>query len=189
MSAFLESLNTSHWIAIVAIATAIFFGSFTVANYLAGRRERVAKERETTAIVKATINGTYYEHGWRSVQLHIVAASAKPKEFDYYSWRIEHARLLSPRSAVLARADNDDYATGVFYPDLPLRELKGKAKGPQRFALEFFIRFKDRDLGAVARFKVRFSNVHTGVVRTTKVAATLPDNAQYAPEFTATGKG
>jgi hypothetical protein len=65
--AFIESLNTANWIAIAAIIVGIFFGWFTAANYFAGRRERTLKKLTETPEVKATINNTGYENGWRSV--------------------------------------------------------------------------------------------------------------------------
>ena len=55
----------------------------------------------------------------------------------------------------MARAENDDYANGVFYPENLVRSLQGKAEGrPQRFALEFFIKFPGNDRGRKAQFKV-----------------------------------
>jgi hypothetical protein len=56
ITAFIDSLNTGHWIAIVAILVGSFFGSFTVANYLGARRERRLKTQESTPEVRATIN-------------------------------------------------------------------------------------------------------------------------------------
>jgi len=177
-AAFIDSLNTSNWIAILAIIVAIIFGSFTAANYLAGRHERKLKTYETTPEVKATINRTSYRDCWRSVQLHIVAPTEHPQNFQYGNWHIECARLLRPWSAVLARAENDDYATGVFYPDNPVRALLGKAEGrPQRFALEFFIRFKGEDKGKKAKFKVTFSHINGRRRHTEKVWATVPTDA------------
>jgi hypothetical protein len=180
VAAFIDSLNTGHWIAIAAIVIGSFFGSFTVANYLAGRRERKLKSYETTPDIKATINRKLYAGGWRSVQLHIIAP-AEQQNFQTKNWRIDHARLLRPRTgAVLARAENDDYATGVFYPEIPLRELNGKVEGrPQRFALEFFIRFdEDDDRGTAAKFKVAYSHATKRRRHIVKVWATVPSDAE-----------
>jgi hypothetical protein len=177
-AAFVESLNTSNWIAIVAIIATAIFGSFTAANYLAGRRERKLKTYETTPEVKATINGTSYGDRWRSVQLHIVAPAGQPQNFQYGNWHIERARLLRPWNAVLARAENDDYATGVFYPENPVRALVGKAEGrQQRFALEFFIKFKGEDRGKKAKFKMTISHINKRRRHTIKVWAAVPTNA------------
>jgi hypothetical protein len=177
--ALLSSLTIQHGLTIVAIGVAIVFGSFGAANYLAGRRERKLKTFEGTPEVKATINRKSYADGWRSVQLHIVASSGQ-QNFNYANWYIESARLLRPWRAVLARAENDDYATGVFYPDNPVRTLAGKGEGrPQRFALEFFIKFKgDDDKGKSAKFKVTFSHANKRRRHTVKVWATVPNDAE-----------
>jgi hypothetical protein len=129
ITAFASSLNVSNWIAIIAILIAAISLSFNAANYLAGHRERKLRTYESTPLVKATINSKCYKEGWRSVQLHIVPATDNQQNFSYKNWRIERARLLWPASAVLARAENDDYATGVFYPENPVRALEGKAEG------------------------------------------------------------
>lgn len=177
--ALTNSLNTGHWIAIVAILVGSFFGLFTVANYLAGRRERKLKTYETIPEVKATINRTAYKNGWRSVQLHI-AESAESQNFKLANWHIERARLLRPWSAMLARAENDDYATGVFYPEKPVRALAGKPEDrPQRFALEFFIKFKGKnDRGKNAKFKVIFSHIKKRRRYTVRRWADVPANAE-----------
>jgi hypothetical protein len=178
--AFIAALETGHWIAIAAIVVGSFFGSFTVANYLAGRRERKLRTYESTPQVKATINRKAYKDGWRSVQFHMVAAEDHPQNFQYGNWQIERARLLRPWSAILARAENDDYATGVFYPENPVRELAGKPVGRlQRFALEFFIKFKGADdKGLRAKFKVTFSHINGSRRRTVKMWVTVPTDAE-----------
>jgi hypothetical protein len=179
--AFIESLNPK-LIAIVAIFVAIVGVSFTAANYLAGRRERKLKTYEATPEVRATINRRGYELGWRSVQLHLAAAPGQ-HNFRYENWYIESASLVRPWwGAVLARAENDDYATGVFYPDKPVRALAGKAQGrPQRFALEFFIKFKAQDdRGRRAKFKVTFSHANSQRRHTVKVWASVPNDAELA---------
>ena len=101
---------------------------------------------ESTPEVKATINRDYYEGGWRSVQLH-VAPPPDASNFRAGNWRIAIATLLKPAWPIaLARAQDDDYAQRVFYPDNPVRTLSGKLEGrPQRFALEFFIHFRSGD--------------------------------------------
>ena len=179
--AFIDSLNPK-LIAIAATIVAIIGVSFTAANYLAGRRERKLKTYEATPGVKATINRRSYEIGWRSVQLRLVAAPEQ-QNFKYANWHIEHAVLLRPwRGAVLARAENDDYATGVFYPDKPARTLSGKAEGrPQRFALEFFIKFKEQDdRGRRAKFKVTFSHASRQRRHSVKVWARVPNDAELS---------
>lgn len=178
--AFAKTLETGHWIAIIAIVIGSFFGTFTMLNYLAGRRERKLKTYETTPDIKATINRRRYKDGWRSVQLHVVEPS-EGQNFRYENWCIERARLLRPWwGAVLARAENDDYATGVFYPENPVRSLKGKAKDrPQRFALEFFIKFEGKDdKGKKAKFKVTFSHIKKRRRHTLRVWTAVPMNAE-----------
>jgi hypothetical protein len=109
-------------------------------NYLAARRERKLKTYEATPEVRATINKDAYEGGWRSVQLHI-AEPPEGRNFQLKNWYIVRASLLRPAwPVVLARAENDDYASRVFYANDPVRTLNGRGEGrPQRFALEFFI--------------------------------------------------
>lgn len=176
----LASLNTSNWIAIVAVIIAAISTSFTTANYLAGRRERKHRTYESTPVVKASINGLLYEDGWRSVQLHLIAAD-DDKNFKYDNWRIQGAWLLRPWSAKLARAKDDDYASKIFFPEKPVRYLAGKDEGkPQRFALEFFIKFDGEEKGQRAKFKVRFSHMKQNWRRrTVRLWAALPKNAEY----------
>lgn len=181
-AAFIDTLTTGHCIAIVAILVGIFFGSFTVANYIGARRERNAKTHETTPEVKATINKDYYAGGWRSVQLH-VAAPPEQKNFKVDNWRITTACLLKPPWPVaLSRAQNDDYAQGVFNPDDPVRALNGKVDGrPQRFALEFFINFRrEDDRGRRAKFRVTIVRLNKPRTHTLKVWATVPADAATA---------
>jgi hypothetical protein len=177
--AIIDSFNVGHWIAIFAIIVGSFFGSFTVANFLAGRRERKLRTYETTPEVKATINRKRYVGDWRSVQLHIVEG-LEAHNFKFENWHIQRARLLRPwRGAVLARAENDDYAIGVFYPDKSTRVLMGKAEGrPQRFALEFFIKFKGIDRGKGAKFEVAFEHVKKRRPHIIKVWALVPWDAE-----------
>ena len=169
------SFNTGNWIALFAATIAVISCSFAGANYFAGRRERNRKALEGVPIVKATINATTYPHSWRSVQLHLVPLSEENRVFKYDQWQIERAQLLRPRNAVIARAENDDYATGVFYPENPVRVLSGKAAGrPQRFALESFIKFKNQNERPRAKFKVDFSHVNQRQRYTSRVWAQLP---------------
>jgi hypothetical protein len=175
IAVFFASFNTSNWIAVFAAIIAVVSCSFAGANYLAGREERKRRTFEVTPTIKATINSTVYPHHWRSVQLHIVASPGQDQNFKYDHWHIERAQLLRPRSAVLARAENDDYATGVFYPETPVRALVGKAEGrPQRFALEFFIKFKGEEEPKMARFKVSFAHVVQRRRYTVRVWAKVP---------------
>jgi hypothetical protein len=108
-----------------------------LASYLAARRERKLKKYEAIPEVRATINKDTYPGGWRSAQLHVVPRKQHQQfQFNYHDWCIERVRLLRPWRAVLARAENDDYATAVFYPENPVRTLQGKAEGrPQRLEL------------------------------------------------------
>lgn len=179
ISAFINSLTTTNWISIAAIAVAVFFGTFTALNYRAGQRERKLKNAEALPEVKATINRKRYPDGWRSVQLHMIAQPSG-QNFHYENWVIEGTQLLRPWSAILARAENDDYATGVFYPDSPVRKLKGKAEGrPQRFALEFFIKLKSKDdKGKSAKFKVTYSHVNKRTRKTVKLWVSVPTDAE-----------
>ncbi len=180
MVAFIDSLTTQHWLTIAGLALAIFIGYFTITGQLAQRRERKLKTYETTPEVRAVINRKRYDRGWRSVQLHI-SQPTEQQNFNYENWYIERARLLKPcLRAILARAENDDYATGVFYLDKTVRMLKGKAEGrPQRFALEFFIKFKGKDdRGKKAKFKVTFSHVKNRRCHTARVWASVPANAE-----------
>ena len=173
--AIVNSFTTTNWIAIVGIVIGILLWVGT--HYLNARRER-KKTFETTPDVKATINRKNYPNGWRSVQLHVVPAPDQ-QHFKYENWHIEYASLLSPTSAVLARAQDDDYASDVFYPDAPVRYLPGKIEGlPQRFALEFFIKFKGDDHGQKAKFKVSFAHVTKRRRHSTKVSAIVPHNAE-----------
>jgi hypothetical protein len=177
--AFIDSLNPK-LIAVAAIIVASVGVSFTAANYLAGRRERKLKTYEATPKVKATVNRKSYADGWRSVQLHISGTPGQ-QNFQYANWYIERARLLRPWwGAVLARAENDDYATGVFYPDNPIRALAGKAEGrPQRFGLEFFIKFKGKDdRGKSAKFGVTFSHANKRRRHTVAIWANVPSDAE-----------
>ena len=129
ISAFFKPLDTGNWIAIVFGVIGAIGVCAGVANYLAGRRERKLKTYETAPDVQATINRKLYEGGWRSVQLHIVEPS-EAANFKLTNWYIERTCLLRPWwRAKLARAENDDYATGVFYPDKPVRCL-WKERGP-----------------------------------------------------------
>jgi hypothetical protein len=180
VAAYASSLNVKDWIAIVAVLIAAVSLSFNAANYLAGHRERKLRTYENTPLIKSTINAKGYKEGWRSVQLHLVPAADNQQNFSYGNWRIERVRLLWPVSAVLARAENDDYAKGVFYPEDPVRTLEGKVEGrPQRFALEFFIKFRgDEDRGRKAKFRVIFSHVNGQKRHTTRVWATLSINAE-----------
>jgi hypothetical protein len=181
IAAFLDTLTTQHWLTIVAIAVGTFFGTFTALNYFAARRDRKLRTYETTPHIRATINGTRYEDRWRSVQLHVVAPT-ESQNFQASNWTIDYARLLRPwPSAVLARAENDDYATGLYDFRNPIRAVKGRPQGrPQRFALEFFINFREPvdDRGKKAKFKVNFSHINQRRRRTVTVWATVPSGAQ-----------
>jgi hypothetical protein len=169
------SLNTGHWLTIIGIVVAIILWSAN--HYLTARRER-KKTEEPTPAVQATINRDSYPHGWRSVQLHIMPQDEQ-RNFQFENWCIKRARLLRPWwGAVLARAENDDYATRVFYPENPVRTLEGKSEGrPQRFALEFFIKFDGNDRGRKAKFKVSFAHAKKNRRHTTDVWATVPVDA------------
>lgn len=169
----MEPLILRDWLAIIAVLIAA--GSF----WFAFRRDR--RDTKTTSNarprVKVTVNKTYYGDGWRSVQLHVVPSDIQPN-FPYQQWRILRARLVAPHSAALARAENDDYSTGVFFPEAPLREIQGRAQGrPQRFALEFFIRFQGDERGQQAKLKVTYGPADDGQPSTQTLTATVPLDA------------
>ncbi len=177
---WISSLETRDWIAIIGVLIGAVSASIATANFLANRRQQRLTSQRPAPQVKATINRGRYDGGWRSVQLHI-SPTDDGQKFKYENWCIEHARLLRPANAILARAENDDYASRIFYPDNPVRELIGKAEGrPQRFALEFFIKFVGEDRGQRAEFRVTFSHVNGTCQRTVKVAAVLPTSAEPA---------
>jgi hypothetical protein len=184
---WIVSLETRDWIAIVGLLIGTISTSIAVANFLSNRRQQAIARQGPAPRIKATINKDRYDDGWRSVQLHIVPAEYEPN-FRYQDWRIEHAQLMRPSDAVLARAENDDYASRVFCPDKPLRQLSGRAAGrPQRYALEFFLKFRREELGQKAQFKVTFGHANESERRTVRVWAVLPENAAptvaEVPEF------
>jgi hypothetical protein len=173
----LNSFTPANWIAIAAILVAVLLWGAT--QYLAARRERL-KTYEPTPVIKATINTKRYPDGWRSVQLHIVPGPDN-QLFKYDNWCIERAVFLGPKDAIMARAENDDYAAGVFYPESPIRTLQGKPEGrPQRFALEFFLKFSGNDLCRQAQFKVSFARVDKRRRHSTKVWVSVPENAELS---------
>lgn len=175
----MEQLTISNWIAIIFGLSSMVGVSIAVANFAISRNERKFRSREFDPTVRATINRKYYEGGWRSVQLHIFGSQ---KDFHYASWRIVNAKLLRPRSAVLAPAENGDYARGIFFPESPTRQLEGKSEAlPQRFALEFFIKFEGNELGQDAKFKVTYCDVHKQKLRTLIVQAKVPGNSEFEP--------
>jgi len=91
--------------------------------------------------------------------------------FAYDKWHIERAVLLTPKKAILARAENDEYASDVFYPENTMRALDGKADGKgQRFALEFFIRFPSGE-AEPATFKVTFLDTKKKERHTERISA------------------
>lgn len=167
-------LNVGNWIAIVALIVAVVSASFTSANFLAGRRERLRNARKAGPQVQAAINADLYEGGWRSVQLHVAPVDEREQNFPYQYWRIERATLVRPRDAKLALAADNDYASGVFYPEKPLRVIEGRPAGkPQRFALHFFIKFQGDERGQKATFNVIFSHIKTDDRRTSLISASV----------------
>ena len=164
-------LNPGNWIAIVGIIVAIVIGSVAFINNFWSILDRLRAGREAPATIKATINKTDYRDDWRSVNLHVVPTEDEPN-FKYQNWRIHRALLINPSTAVLARAENDDYATSVFFDRNPIRALEGRVQGkPQRFALEFFIKFTSGYAGKVAKFRVTFSRADDTRRRTVVVSA------------------
>jgi hypothetical protein len=179
LSELIKSLTTTNSIAIVGIAVgaSVAIVLWSATQYLTARREKL-KRIELAPVVKATINRGNRE-GWRSVQLHLSAPAQDDRPFNHENWHIERAILLGPNTAILARAENDDYATKVFYPETPVRVLQGKATGkPQRFALEFYIKFKGNDRGQKAIFNVAFADTTNRRRYSTKVWATVPVDAE-----------
>jgi hypothetical protein len=56
--------------------------------------------------------------------------AARRQNIAVNDWRIVRAALLKPAwPIVLARAENDDYASRVFYANDPVRALIGKPEG------------------------------------------------------------
>lgn len=173
-------MTLTNWLQILFGCAALVSMTVAVVNYLEQRRDRKRGSGPRPAI-KATINKTYHRDGWRSVQLHVVPSDVQPN-FPYDQWRILHARLIAPRRAALARAENDDYAAGVFFDDNPVREIAGRAQGnPQRFALNFFIRFEGEERGQQARFKVTFGPADETWRETRTLTVTVPIDAAAAP--------
>lgn len=173
-------LSLQNWLTIAGIAVTVFIGYFSVTDQIAQRRERRQKAYGSRPTVQATINRDAYEGGWRSVQLHI-AKQPNGENIEVNDWRIVRAALLKPAwPVVLARAENDDYASRVFYANDPVRALIGKPDGrPQRFALEFFIHFKrDDDRARCAKFQVVFARRDGGKNYTVKVWTAVPEDAQ-----------
>jgi hypothetical protein len=163
-------------VSILGVSLTAIGVTVAILNYQRGGRQ------EPGPAVKATINRKHYLGGWRSVQLHMVGSGEKQQDFEFENWRIERARLLNPSDAILARAENDDYARGVFYPENPVRELIGKSDArPQPFALEFFIKFEGEDRGRTAKFSVTFSKLNSSRRRTSTVSAVVPSDAESAP--------
>lgn len=80
------------------------------------------------------------------------------------------------------RSQGGDYATGVFYPEKPVREIAGRAQGkPQRFALEFFILFEGEERGQQAKFKATYGPADESWRATKTLTATVPMDAHAAP--------
>lgn len=173
----MEALTLRDWLTIVAVL--IGAGSL----WFAFRRD--LRETKSNVVgrpqIKAVINRKYYLDSWRSVNLHVVPSDTQPN-FPYDQWRIYHARLISPGGAVLARAEKDDYATGVFYPENPVREIAGRAQGkPQRFALEFFILFEGEERGQQAKLRVTYGPADETWRATKTLTATVPMDVHAAP--------
>ena len=165
------NFNAGNWIAFVAAMIAAASLGFTVANYLAGRRERQRAARAKYPRVQAIISTTPYEDGWRSVHLHVASAEGNDPRFPYERWHIKQATLLRPKKSFLALAEGGDCATGVFDAGHPVRKIGGRPEGnPQRFALEFFIKLDDHES---ATFKVTFAHERTAGQLTVKVTAYL----------------
>jgi hypothetical protein len=173
-----DGFTVGNWLTVVSIAIALVFGYFAVSNNRAAIRERKAKARAEVPDAPIVINKTAYPGGWRSVQVHI-KASPGAQSFSFGDWRVESVKLIRPLwGATLARAENDDYATGVFFSDEPTKFIAGKAPGrPQRFALEFFIRFRGRDQGRRARFKIIYSRLDGEQRRTVRKWVVVPPDA------------
>jgi len=155
-------LTVGNWIAIIALVVSFASASVSIANFVSGRRDRQRSAAKNRPSIQAHINADNHEGGWRSVSLHVAPPEEREQNFPYQFWRIERVTLIRPKNAKLARAADDDYHSGVFFPEAPMRELESARTGSQRFALEFFIKFEGDEKGQVATFKVVYSHVKTG---------------------------
>lgn len=167
----MPELTVGNWIAIVGLFIASVSSSVGLASFLATRRERRSNANKDGPLIQANINADTYEGGWRSVQLHVVPRDDREQNFPYQFWRIERAALIRPKNAKLARAADDDYGSGVFYPEKPLRVLEGRRTGSQRAALHFFIKFQGDERGQTAHFNVVYSHIKMGDRRTAVISA------------------
>jgi hypothetical protein len=165
--------ETPTWIALLLIASGISI--FILSRVLP---DQPMQSASSIPGVKATINRDCYLDGWRSVQLHIMPPPGQEQTYSKHGWRIDGAKLVSPSDAVLARAKDDDYASGEFYPEKPTRYLAGKPLGHvQPFALEFFIKFQGTtDKGRKATFQVTLNHAADPKLRRTiRTWTTVPN--------------
>ena len=126
--------------------------------------------------MRGTINTIAYVGGYRSAQL-TIESPLDSREFQADRWAILSVRRLRPWKATLYRAQNDDYATGVFEANNPARKLAGRTAG-HRGTLEFFLHFKVQDdRGAIAKFSVRAKHALSRRARTIRAKATVPADA------------
>jgi hypothetical protein len=110
--------------------------------------------------VRAKINNSLSVDGWRIVQLHLTRPEVHKRHDDYNGWCIASVRLIKPRRARLAFARDDDASMRGPIRLESQRSISGRLPGqPQRFALEFFIKFAGtpHDRAARACFKVEMS--------------------------------
>jgi hypothetical protein len=157
--------ETPLWVSFLLIALGILM--FVLSRVLPDRSIQSAPS--SSPRVKAIINRERYPGGWRSVGLHIMPPPGQESSFRFTKrgWRIDGAELLSPMDAVLARAKDDDYATGEFYPEKPMRSLNGRPIGHvQPFGLEFFIKFDGAtDKERKAKFRVKLNHTEDPKLR------------------------
>jgi hypothetical protein len=162
-----EALST--WVSIFLIL--VGFLMFVLNRVLPDRSMQSTMSSSSIPGVRAIINRDRYPGGWRSVQLHITPPPGQEHTYHFskHGWRIDSAKLLSPRGAVLARAKDDDYTSRVFYPEGPTRCLDGRPVGHvQPFALEFFIKFDGPvDSGRKAKFQVKLNHTEDPKLRHT----------------------
>ena len=94
--------------------------------------------------VSLRINGTPSIDGWRGANLHVSPPPGGPLvgwQVQGSGWRIDSARLVSPRGAKLAFRRDDDHGLKGPIAGLSPRTISGRPNShPQPYSIEFFIR-------------------------------------------------